>query len=348
MSSTVSRDGSAPDASSRSLHAGEEVAAPQLARRHVEGDVRAQAAGRPRELLGADRLQHPVAERVDQPGLLGHGDELAGGDHPVLGVLPAQQRLERDELAGPQAEDRLVVQAQLVARQCAPQPGLDRVVGRRLADRAGGPGPDLPAALDQRGELPRHHPVAVDRVGGPLGAQQVRLGAADERAGVLVGEQHPAVAVERQQRRLGGVHPAPRARRGRLRPALQVLRELAADRGEHRRDLRVGLAHPVRVELDHARAAVADRDRERHRGHQPRARAPSRRAARSAWPWPASPTTGAGTPTRAPAGPARRPARRGSTRRRARRPRPPRWPGARSRRSAARRRRATASRRRRS
>ena len=59
-------------------------------------------------------------------------------------------------------------------------------------------------------------------------------------------------------------------RRARARDAAagEIGGELAADGGEQRRDLAVGLAHLARVELDHAHALVAERDRERGRGDQ--------------------------------------------------------------------------------
>jgi hypothetical protein len=40
-------------------------------------------------------------------------------------VLPAQQRLDADEVARLQLDDRLVAQAQLVALDGAPQPRLE-------------------------------------------------------------------------------------------------------------------------------------------------------------------------------------------------------------------------------
>jgi hypothetical protein len=51
-------------------------------------------------------------------------------------------------------------------------------------------------------------------------------------------------------------------------PAREVLRELAADAGEHRRDLGVRLAAVGRVELHHAEALVAGGERERDGGDQ--------------------------------------------------------------------------------
>jgi len=44
----------------------------------------------------AGLLQHPVAHRHHQPGVLGHRNELRGVDHAVDRVLPAHQRLHAD------------------------------------------------------------------------------------------------------------------------------------------------------------------------------------------------------------------------------------------------------------
>src|SRR5262249_50088572 len=43
---------------------------------------------------GRKRWQHPLAERNDQAGLLGEGNELAGRDHAALRMGPAHQRLQ--------------------------------------------------------------------------------------------------------------------------------------------------------------------------------------------------------------------------------------------------------------
>ena len=68
--------------------------------------------------------QHPAADRDDQAGLLGEGDEVARADEPALGVLPAQQRLDA-AITRPseQPHDRLVVQLELAALECALQVG---------------------------------------------------------------------------------------------------------------------------------------------------------------------------------------------------------------------------------
>src|SRR5207302_10614797 len=59
----------------------------------------------------ADRLlQNRQGQRHDQPGALGDGNELSGGEQAACRVLPARERLDADELAGGQADLWLVVQ----------------------------------------------------------------------------------------------------------------------------------------------------------------------------------------------------------------------------------------------
>ena len=67
--------------------------------------------------LGADHLEHVAGEPLDQPGVLRQRDEVVGRDVAALGVLPAQQRLGADDLAGRQVDLRLVVDRQLVGAQ---------------------------------------------------------------------------------------------------------------------------------------------------------------------------------------------------------------------------------------
>lgn len=61
--------------------------------------------------VGAGVGEHPIGKRLDEAGFFGQGDELAGADEAALGVLPAHERLEGDEIVAVQAHDRLVVQA---------------------------------------------------------------------------------------------------------------------------------------------------------------------------------------------------------------------------------------------
>ncbi len=67
------------------------------------------------------RPQDEARERLDQPGLLGERNELAGRHQSVHRMLPAHQRLDADDGARVEPQLRLVVQQQLVARECLPQ-----------------------------------------------------------------------------------------------------------------------------------------------------------------------------------------------------------------------------------
>ena len=87
-----------------------------------------------------------------------------------------------------------------------------------------------------------------------------------QRAGAGVRVLHQAVGAKHHHRRGHTVQPRVRAVVVR-----EVLRELAADDGEQRRDLGVGLVDVGRQELDHAFEAVGQCERERDRRAQPRA-----------------------------------------------------------------------------
>ena len=67
--------------------------------------------------LLAGPAQHPFADRHDQAGLLGQRDEVQRRQHAAVGMVPAHQRLDADDLAGIQRHDGLVVQQHLVAVQ---------------------------------------------------------------------------------------------------------------------------------------------------------------------------------------------------------------------------------------
>ena len=108
--------------------------------RQVDGDAERPRV-RPRRVpergLRAGGVEHPAPDRLDQPALLGDRDELGGTDETALGMLPAQQRLDRADRAVVQRDDRLVDDAQLVALERAPQVVLDRqALDRARAHRA--------------------------------------------------------------------------------------------------------------------------------------------------------------------------------------------------------------------
>ena len=73
------------------------------------------------------------ADRHDQAAVLGDGDELGGVEQAALGVLPAHERLDAGDLAGAQADHRLVVEGELVAVERLAQLAFDLEPGHRLA-----------------------------------------------------------------------------------------------------------------------------------------------------------------------------------------------------------------------
>ena len=91
-----------------------------VGRRQVDGDVQIHSLFLPRERLAAGFVDHPVAQRPDQPDLLGERDEIARLHQPSLAVLPANERLHADECLGLEVHERLVVQDETL-------PGLDRL-----------------------------------------------------------------------------------------------------------------------------------------------------------------------------------------------------------------------------
>ena len=89
--------------------------------RDIDGDALELASGKRRCQSANVRhacLEHPAAERFDQPQLFGHGNEFVGR-HWLAVALPANQRLEADAHPGRERDDRLVVDLEGV--------GLDRV-----------------------------------------------------------------------------------------------------------------------------------------------------------------------------------------------------------------------------
>ena len=57
--------------------------------------------------FAAGLLEHPAADVEDEAGLLGDGDELGGRDVAARRVMPADQRLERGDLALRHGDDGL-------------------------------------------------------------------------------------------------------------------------------------------------------------------------------------------------------------------------------------------------
>ncbi len=90
--SSWSRCAGMPDSSSADVTMLDQVAAVELGRRKIDRDL---DVLRPIDGFVAGRLEHPFAERHDQPGLLGDRDELGRRNEAARRVVPAQQRLER-------------------------------------------------------------------------------------------------------------------------------------------------------------------------------------------------------------------------------------------------------------
>ena len=59
--------------------------------------------------IAAYPLQRPFADVADQPGFLGHCDEVAGRNLAAFGVKPTQQRLAPRQSQGPRVVLWLVV-----------------------------------------------------------------------------------------------------------------------------------------------------------------------------------------------------------------------------------------------
>ena len=110
-------------------HLGDEVGerrVDHLARPDVDrqrGVGEGQVARPPHGELGQGVGEHGGPDLVDQPGLLGHRQELVGRQQAALGVQPAGERLEAGHVAGGQLDDRLEVGHDLAALEAAPQLG---------------------------------------------------------------------------------------------------------------------------------------------------------------------------------------------------------------------------------
>ena len=79
----------------------------------------------PRAYLTARLSQHPVADRHEQPGVLGDAEEVLGHQQASGGVPPPQQCFHAVDRARAHLHDRLVVEAELVAFDRAVQLGFD-------------------------------------------------------------------------------------------------------------------------------------------------------------------------------------------------------------------------------
>ena len=102
-------------AASARPHVRDEVGMRELQARDVHAHAQrvAVADRAPLAHLAARFGEHPVAERHDEAGLLGDGDEGRRLEEAALRMVPADQRLEAHELAVAQRADRLVLEVDL-------------------------------------------------------------------------------------------------------------------------------------------------------------------------------------------------------------------------------------------
>ena len=110
----------------RAQHArdlGRELGVEQAALGDVDGDREVVAGLLPDAELLQRGAQDEARQRLDQPGLLGERDELAGRQQALLRVQPAHERLDADDRAGAELQLGLVVQHELVAARA---PGAAR------------------------------------------------------------------------------------------------------------------------------------------------------------------------------------------------------------------------------
>ncbi len=230
-------------------------------------DLRAGAPGageRQLELLREQRAVGQPGERV----VIGEvGDLLLGG--AALGDVLARGQRAGDHAVGI-AQDGVV-------------PGDRAQLAALRQDRALEMLDERQRASDQLVEAAAEHGALVigDGEREPVRAEDLLLGALEDGAALAVDQQHLALGVEHNDHRPGDVEVALRpvalGAQHHLRAVvlvrleaapLEVLGELPADGGEHRRDEGVGLLDRVGVELEHAGAVVGERDRERDRGRQ--------------------------------------------------------------------------------
>ena len=173
MISSSSRSGARPAASSASPHHAGHLAADELHRRQVDRHLDMRRQGR---RIGAGLPQHPFAERQDQPGLLGDGDELRRRDRPARRMGPAQQRLEPGRPVLLQVDDRLVGQRHRAGAQRLPQVGMQQQAPLALGGHRRGEEADAAALLRP-------------------GAEQRQVGMPQQRSGCGMGRSRSATAM---------------------------------------------------------------------------------------------------------------------------------------------------------
>ena len=160
----------------RTLHFVHEVAAGEKPRRDVHRNTERLAEHPlPGGRLAACVAEHRIGERHDEPGLLGHRDEIGRADHPTAGTGPAHERLEAADVRRGQLDDRLVDEREVVALDRLAQLGLER------------------QALDRRGVHVRVEDL-IAAAAGRLGAIHRDVGVAQQfvHGGVWRAAEHDA------------------------------------------------------------------------------------------------------------------------------------------------------------
>ena len=171
------------------------------------------------------------AEVDDEAALLGDPEELVGAEQPALGMLPADERLERLDRAGRERDDRLVVDDDLVALERAAQldrellPLAEALVEPRLVDRVMAAlvalrdvHRDVGVAEKLLGRRPRASPVSampmlacalVSRPAsqnGSASASRIRCATCSASASVRVREKDAELVAAEPGRRVAGPH----------------------------------------------------------------------------------------------------------------------------------------------
>ena len=97
----------------------------------------AEAVVAPGGELRAGGAQGPAADALHQPGALGDRDEERGRDGLVAGTVPAQERLDADDLTAAALDERLEDDAQLILGEGLAEGGceLDLAAAQLLASR---------------------------------------------------------------------------------------------------------------------------------------------------------------------------------------------------------------------
>ena len=228
-----------------------QVAALELHRRKID---RHADSRRPLRGLHEGFVEHPFADRIDQAGIFGQPDEDIGCDQAAHRMAPAQQRLEADHLALPEAEadDRLVVQFEFVLLDRASKVDLQAASALRLLVHLRAKEGEGAAPGRLRG-IQRHVGLLHQIVG--VGAVVRRQHQADARA------DHDLVAVDLERHRQHTHQPLRQAARGAgLRTAALDDGELVAAQARDQIVVAQALAHALRYQTQQGIAhRVAER-----------------------------------------------------------------------------------------